>query len=183
MVGNDRPVVTQWHEVFDTQGYTRPQYVALLAKLKSYTPSHLHELEQRLHASLRELGITFGSFQTDRANTWFSDLLPHLFLPEEWELITRGFQQRVQAFELLLQDVYGKREILREGILPIPLILGSPQFQRSAVGLKPTTGRYLHLPGSRWATYGKTSLLRSSLRDLLYDARSTASRAGGSRPV
>src|SRR6266446_7086343 len=41
----------------------------------------------------------------------------------------------------------------------------------------------LSLPGSRWATYGKTSLLRSSLRDLLYDARSTASRTGGSRPV
>ena len=81
MVGNDRPAVTQWHEVFDTQGYTRAQYVALLAKLKSYTPTHLHELEQRLHASLRELGITFGSFQTDRANTWFSDLLPHLVLP------------------------------------------------------------------------------------------------------
>src|SRR5882724_9223814 len=73
--------------------------------------------------------------------------LPHLFLPEEWDLITRGFQQRVQAFELLLQDVYGKREILREGILPIPLILDSPRFQRSAVGLKPSTGRYLHLNG------------------------------------
>jgi uncharacterized circularly permuted ATP-grasp superfamily protein/uncharacterized alpha-E superfamily protein len=148
MVGNDRrPAVARWHEIFDTQGYTRPQYDALLARLKSYPPSYLRELEQRLHASLRELGITFGSFQTDRANTWFSDLLPHLFLTEEWELITRGFQQRVRAFELLLQDVYGKREILREGILPIPLILGSPQFQRSAVGLKPTNGHYLHLNG------------------------------------
>jgi uncharacterized circularly permuted ATP-grasp superfamily protein/uncharacterized alpha-E superfamily protein len=147
MLGNDRPAGTRWYEVFDTQGYARPQYVALLAKLESYPPSHLHELEQRLHASLRELGITFGSFHIDRANTWFSDLLPHLFLPEEWELITRGFQQRVRAFELLLQDVYGKREILREGILPIPLILGSPQFQRSAVGLKPTNGHYLHLNG------------------------------------
>jgi uncharacterized circularly permuted ATP-grasp superfamily protein len=147
MVGNDRGAVTRWHEVLDTQGYTRSQYVALLAKLRSYPPSYLHEQEQRLHASLRELGITFGSFHTDRANTWFSDLLPHLFLPEEWELITRGFQQRVRAFELLLQDVYGKREILREGLLPIPLILGSPQFQRSAVGLKPTNGHYLHLSG------------------------------------
>ena len=60
MVGNDRPAVTQWHEVFDTQGYTRPQYVALLAKLKSYTPSYLHELEQRLHASLRAAVIARG---------------------------------------------------------------------------------------------------------------------------
>jgi uncharacterized circularly permuted ATP-grasp superfamily protein/uncharacterized alpha-E superfamily protein len=100
-----------------------------------------------MHASTRELGITFGSSHFDRANTWFSDLLPHLFLAEEWDLITRGFQQRVHAYELLLHDVYGKREILREGILPIPLIVGSPQFQRSAVGLKPTGGHYLHLCG------------------------------------
>src|SRR3979411_3163476 len=41
----------------------------------------------------------------------------------------------------------------------------------------------LSLPGSRWAAYGKTSLLRSSFRDLLYDARSAASRTGGSRSV
>jgi uncharacterized circularly permuted ATP-grasp superfamily protein/uncharacterized alpha-E superfamily protein len=147
MVGNDRPTIAQWHEVLDTFGYPRSQYAALLSKLKGYAPSHLHELEQRLHASLRELGITFGSFQADRANTWFSDLLPQLFLPEEWELITRGFQQRVRAFELLLRDVYGKREILRENVLPIPLILGSPQFQRSSVGLRPTGDHYLHLNG------------------------------------
>jgi uncharacterized circularly permuted ATP-grasp superfamily protein/uncharacterized alpha-E superfamily protein len=147
MVGNDRPAVARWHEIFDTQGYSRPQYANLLAKLKSYPPPYLRELEQRLHASLRELGITFGSSQRDRANTWFSDLLPHLFLPEEWDLITRGFQQRVRAFESLLQDIYGKREILREGVLPIALIIGSPHFQRSAVGLKPTNGRYLHLNG------------------------------------
>jgi uncharacterized circularly permuted ATP-grasp superfamily protein/uncharacterized alpha-E superfamily protein len=100
-----------------------------------------------MHASTRELGITFGSSHTDRANTWFADLLPHLFLAEEWDLITRAFQQRVRAFELLLHDVYGKREILRDGILPIPLIVGSPQFQRSAVGLKPSGGYYLHLNG------------------------------------
>jgi uncharacterized circularly permuted ATP-grasp superfamily protein/uncharacterized alpha-E superfamily protein len=147
MVGNDRPTIAQWHEVLDTFGYPRSHYAALLSKLKGYAPSYLHELEQRLHASLRELGITFGSFQADRANTWFSDLLPQLFLPEEWELITRGFQQRVSAFELLLRDVYGKREILRENVLPIPLILGSPQFQRSAVGLRPTGDHYLHLNG------------------------------------
>jgi uncharacterized circularly permuted ATP-grasp superfamily protein/uncharacterized alpha-E superfamily protein len=147
MVGNDRPTVTRWHEILDTQGYTRSQYSTLLAALRSYPRPYLRELEQRLHTSLRELGITFGSSILNRANTWFSDLLPHLFGPEEWDLITRGFQQRVRAFELLLHDVYGKREILREGLLPIPVILGSPQFQRSAVGLRPASGHYLHLNG------------------------------------
>jgi uncharacterized circularly permuted ATP-grasp superfamily protein/uncharacterized alpha-E superfamily protein len=147
MVGNDRPTVARWHEILDTQGYTRSQYTTLLTTLRSYPRPYLRELEQRLHTSLRELGITFGSSILNRANTWFSDLLPHLFGPEEWDLITRGFQQRVRAFELLLHDVYGKREILREGILPIPVILGSPQFQRSAVGLRPASGHYLHLNG------------------------------------
>jgi len=161
---------TRWYEVFDTQGYARPQYDALLAKLESYPPSYLHELEQRLHASLRELGITFGSFHIDRANTWFSDLLPHLFLPEEWELITRGFQQRVRAFELLLQDVYGKREICGKASCPYLSFLAAPSFQRSAVGLQPTNGHYLHLNGiclyrdGDGRTYGKTSLFRPSFR-------------------
>jgi len=135
MVGNDRPAVTQWHEVFDTQGYARPQYVASLGQTKELHPIHLHELEQRLHASLRELGITFGSFQTDRANTWFSDLLPHLFLPEEWELITRGFQQRVQASSSFCRTFTAKEKFSGRRLADTSHSW-QPQFQRSAVGLK-----------------------------------------------
>src|SRR5260370_19356504 len=41
----------------------------------------------------------------------------------------------------------------------------------------------LSLSGCRRATYGKTSLFRSSFRDFVYDAGPAASRSGSSGPV
>ena len=140
--------VRPWHEILDSRGRPRKQYQPLLEHLKRYYSSaDLKELEERLEATLRELGISFEGSKSNAQNTWFSDLLPHIFLPDEWELLQKGFEQRIRAFELFLQDVYGQREILRQGILPIPLILGSPHFHRSAAGLRPPQGSYLHLSG------------------------------------
>ncbi|MBV8274547.1 MAG: circularly permuted type 2 ATP-grasp protein, partial [Verrucomicrobia bacterium] len=137
-----------WHEILDSRGRARKQYQPLLEHLESYySPADLKELEERLEATLRELGISFEGSKSNHQNTWFSDLLPHVFLPDEWELLQKGFEQRIRAFELFLQDVYGQREILRQGVLPIPIILGSPHYHRSAVGLRPPQGSYLHLSG------------------------------------
>src|ERR1700693_5498443 len=125
-----------WHEILDSRGRPRKQYQPLLEHLERYySPGDLKELEERLEATLRELAISFEGSKSNRQNTWFSDLLPHVFLPDEWELLQKGFEQRIRAFELFLQDVYGQREILRQGAIPIPLVLGSPHYHRSAVGL------------------------------------------------
>jgi uncharacterized circularly permuted ATP-grasp superfamily protein len=137
-----------WHEILDPRGRARKQYQPLLDHLERYySPADLKELEERLEATLRELGISFEGSSSNQLNTWFSDLLPQVFLPDEWELLKKGFEQRIRAFELFLQDVYGQREILRQGALPIPIVLGSPHFHRSAVGLRPPQGSYLHLSG------------------------------------
>ena len=126
-------------------GKPRAVYQLLLERVP--TAANLRELQDRLDATMRELGMTFEVPGSGLKNTWFCDLLPQIFTEEEWGLIVRGFQQRVRAFEALLQDLYGPREILREGVLPIPLVLGSPHYQHAATGLKPTHGAYLHLSG------------------------------------
>ena len=61
--------------------------------------------------------------------------------------IGRGFRQRLRAFEHFLADVYGKREILRAGAVPIQAVLGSPHFQNASIGLPRPRSAYLHLSG------------------------------------
>jgi uncharacterized circularly permuted ATP-grasp superfamily protein/uncharacterized alpha-E superfamily protein len=144
--GNRRP--NRWHEVLsEPDGDPRPPYAGLVRQLAGATSADLRELEERLDTTLRELGVTFEIPDGDHHNTWFCDLLPQIFTGDEWSQIIRGFDQRVRAFDMFLADVYGKREILRLGVLPIPLVLGSPNFQRSATGLEPTGGHFLHLCG------------------------------------
>jgi uncharacterized circularly permuted ATP-grasp superfamily protein/uncharacterized alpha-E superfamily protein len=145
---NGNPPPKRWHEVLsEPRGQPRAPYERLVRQLERATSADLRELEERIDATLRELGVTFELPSADHHNTWFCDLLPQVFTGDEWAKIVRGFEQRVRAFDMFLSDVYGKREILRQGVIPIPAVLGSPNFQRSAAGLAPTDGHFLHLSG------------------------------------
>ena len=148
MPRNGKSPEKRWNEVFDANlGAPRAPYSAVIRQLEQVTSSDLRDLEERLDATLRDLGITFELPTGEHHNTWFCDLLPQIFANEEWHQILRGFQQRFRAFEYLLQDIYGQREILKEGIIPIPVVLGSPNYQRSAVGLPTAGNHFLHLSG------------------------------------
>jgi uncharacterized circularly permuted ATP-grasp superfamily protein/uncharacterized alpha-E superfamily protein len=148
----DRPASTRrtahpkgaWSEVLDAEGKPRPLYQSLLARLESLPRAELRLLDHRMEATLRELGAAPTS-RAENAPVWSCDLLPHIFEAQEWTRVTSGLRQRMKAFELFLADVHGEREILRSGNLPIGSVLGSPFFQRPAVGLPPTRGAYLHL--------------------------------------
>ena len=136
-----------WSEVLDEQGQPRPSYGPLLHRLDALPKGELRQLDQRMEAAMRELGVTFGlaKRQAFGQKPWSCDLLPHVFSGEEWTLVTRGLRQRMRAMEFFLGDIYGRQEILRHGMIPIPPVLGSPHFLRPAVHLEPTRGRYLHV--------------------------------------
>jgi uncharacterized circularly permuted ATP-grasp superfamily protein/uncharacterized alpha-E superfamily protein len=145
---NGKSPSKRWHEVLsEPRGEPRAPYAGLVRQLERSTSADLREVEERLDATLRELGVTFELPSGDHHNTWFCDLLPQVFTGDEWERIVRGFEQRVRAFDMFLSDVYGKREILRQGVIPIPAVLGSPNFQRATAGLTPVDNYFLQLCG------------------------------------
>jgi uncharacterized circularly permuted ATP-grasp superfamily protein/uncharacterized alpha-E superfamily protein len=138
-----------WHEVIGDDGKPRPQFADVLANLNELPPSDRRTLSERMEAVLREMGVTFDLLRNDPwgREPWSCDLLPHIFASEDWALIVRGFQQRLQAFELFLQDIYGKKEILRAGVVPLQAVLASPHYELPAVGLPRPRDVFLHLSG------------------------------------
>ncbi len=100
-----------------------------------------------VEATLREMGVSFDFATGENHRPWVCDLLPQIFKPEEWKIIESGMRQRMQAFDLFLQDVYGRKEILRAGIIPIHPVLGSRNYENAAVDLPRPQGSYLHLSG------------------------------------
>ncbi|MEY5009670.1 MAG: hypothetical protein RLZZ253_809 [Verrucomicrobiota bacterium] len=139
----------KWHEVIGPDGAPRPLYAGLLSHLNRLKPSELRFLEERMTATLREMGVTFDLIRNDPwgHQPWACDLLPHILNAQEWDLLSRGFRQRLRAFELFLSDIYGPKDILRAGVLPVPLVLGSPHFQAAASGLPRPRNSFLHLSG------------------------------------
>jgi len=138
-----------WDEVFDMEGVPRPIYSRLIEYLQSFRPPELRILDDRMEATLREMGVTLDVIRKDPwgQQAWACDLLPQVFALEDWHKIVRGVRQRLEAFELLLRDVYGKKDILRQGVIPIQPVLGSPQYQNASIGLPRAQGAYLHLSG------------------------------------
>ena len=137
----------KWHEIYDASGQIRPHYEKLLHHLGSLRDPHHKTLNDRMEANLREMGVSFTFTHTSNKRPWICDLLPHVFTPTEWNLIVAGFRQRLRAFEYFIADVYSKKQILREGIVPIQPVLGSRHYKAASIGLPRPLDAYLHLSG------------------------------------
>ena len=139
-----QPHPTEWNEVLDPSGHPRHGYTRILHALENLQSPERRILQERLDATLREMGVTFSA---RGAPPWNCDLLPQVFTAAEWNLISQGMLQRLRAFECFLQDVYGRREILRSGAVPVSPVLGSPHYQTASVGIPSAQNAYLHLSG------------------------------------
>ncbi len=140
---------TRWHEVYAPDGTTRPLFSKLASDLADLAPADLRVLDDRMEATLREMGVTFDITRNDPwgQQPWTCDLLPQMFASEDWAFLVAGIRQRLRAFECFLQDIYDRREILRAGVVPIHAVLGSPHYQNAAIGLLRPRDSFLHLSG------------------------------------
>ena len=138
-----------WNETFGRDGQPREVYRALFERLDGMPAPRVRALDERLEATMREMGVTFDVVRERQwgRRPWYCDLLPQIFTPDEWGPLVAGVCQRLRAFELFLKDVYSGRKILRDQVVPVQPVLGSPFFQPAATNLPPPGGAYLHLSG------------------------------------
>lgn len=137
------------HEIHSPDGGPRPEYAALQTRLDALSPAELRGLGDRMDATLREMGVTFDLNRDSPwgQTPWKCDLLPHVFSSSEWSHIVRGVRQRLRAFEMFLRDIYTHRRILRDNVIPVQPVLGSPYYQNASIGLPLPANAYLHLCG------------------------------------
>ena len=127
----------------------RPALAALGRWLDATDPAELRRRQRAAEATFRQLGITFSVYgDTDASERIIPfDIVPRVFLADEWERLSAGLVQRVEAINAFLDDIYGERRILKEGVLPEDLILGNPQFRPEIAGMRPPHGIWAHICG------------------------------------
>ena len=76
----------------------------------------------------RRIGITFGVYgDKDAAERLIPfDIVPRLISRAEWRKLEAGLAQNARALYLFLTDIYGKRAILKELVIPPELIMRNP---------------------------------------------------------
>jgi uncharacterized circularly permuted ATP-grasp superfamily protein len=137
-------------ELFADTGVPRKHAANLVTTLDGMGRVVLTELGHRRDEIFRQQGITFAISDPSGApheRPFPLDLVPRIIPADEWELIERGLAQRLAALNAFLDDVYHGREIVREGIVPWELVLGSPEFRRAVHGVRPPGGIYFHVAG------------------------------------
>jgi uncharacterized circularly permuted ATP-grasp superfamily protein len=139
--------------MFDEMGgdesSVRPAYVELSRWLKEVPPDVLDFRRREAELFFRRLGITFAVYGDPEAQERLIpfDIIPRILAQAEWQLLERGLEQRVKAINAYVKDAYGRREILRAGIVPEDLVFQNPVFRPEMSGQKVPHDIYVHVAG------------------------------------
>ncbi|MFC3580634.1 circularly permuted type 2 ATP-grasp protein [Sphingomonas hylomeconis] len=138
-------------EIMGCGGSTTPRpEMAALGQWIEDTPAHeLRRRQESAEATFRQLGITFAVYGESDASERIIpfDIVPRIFLADEWRRLSEGLVQRVEAINAFLDDIYGARKILDAGVLPPDLIFGNAQFRPEIAGMRPPHGIWAHICG------------------------------------
>ncbi|MFA5968894.1 MAG: circularly permuted type 2 ATP-grasp protein [Sphingomonas sp.] len=136
-------------EIMGKGEIARSELAALGTWLADTPDSELRRRQQSAEATFRQLGITFAVYGDESASERIIpfDIVPRVFLKREWDRLSEGLVQRVEAINAFLDDIYGERKILKDGVLPTDLIFGNPQFRPEIAGMRPPHGVWAHICG------------------------------------
>src|SRR5436305_6186953 len=136
-------------EMNGLSGDLRPAYQELSRWLKETPPDALEYRRQEAELIFRRIGITFAVYgEADAQERLIPfDVLPRILAAAEWQLLSRGLEQRVKAINAYIRDIYGQREILRAGIIPEDLVFQNPVFRPEMNGQKVPHDIYVIIAG------------------------------------
>lgn len=98
---------------------------------------------------LERYGVRFGIYKngTFKEQIFPFDAIPRVITAADWEHLSRGLAQRVDALNAFLRDVYTERAIVRDGIIPAEFIFSSKGYLPQCEGIRPAAGVFSHISG------------------------------------
>jgi uncharacterized circularly permuted ATP-grasp superfamily protein/uncharacterized alpha-E superfamily protein len=129
------PVAGHWDEMAREPGAIRPHWEQVWAAIQALGPQGIAGRRASLDRLLRDEGVTYmlagaGEEGTADRRAWELDPVPLLVDSDEWRTIESGLVQRAELLELIFTDLYGRRDLLRRGLLPAELVWAHPGFLR-----------------------------------------------------
>jgi uncharacterized circularly permuted ATP-grasp superfamily protein len=136
-------------EMTGADGGLRPAYRELARWLEQVPADALEFRRREAEVLFRRIGITFAVYGEAEGQERLIpfDVLPRILAAAEWELVRKGLEQRLNAINRFVADIYGRREILKAGIIPADLIFQNPVFRPEMNGKRVPHDIYVHIGG------------------------------------
>ena len=138
-----------YDEMLAAPGKPRAAYRRLYEQLGRLGPDEL----QRRHALAMEMfrnhGITFAVYPDAQGTekVFPFDVIPRVIEAATWRRLEDGLKQRIHALNLFLDDIYGRKLILKQRAIPPDIVLSSSLYLREIEGLPVPHGIHSHIAG------------------------------------
>ncbi len=98
---------------------------------------------------LARYGVKFGIYKNNvfKEQLFPFDAIPRIIEHEEFLFLERGLKQRVMALNLFIKDIYSKKQIVKDGIVPEDFIFASSGYMAECENALPPKGIYCHISG------------------------------------
>lgn len=111
---------------------------ALFTHINELGYEELQHRQKIAEKTIAQMGISFTVY-SDSGNIdrlWPFDLLPRTIEYDEWQKVSEGLKQRLDALNYFIEDIYNDQAIIKEGIVPADVVLSSKDYKPECQGMK-----------------------------------------------
>lgn len=111
--------------------------------------SELLQHTDKINELLARYGVKFGIYKNNvfKEQLFPFDSIPRIIEHEEFNYLEKGLKQRVVALNLFLKDIYSKKQIVKDGVIPEDFIFASSGYMAECEGVTPIKNIYSHISG------------------------------------
>ena len=113
-------------EFIAPDGHRRAHWVDLLHALTELSDDEINRRFATAEHHIRATGVSYRAYGDTSEKSWPLGRLPLLIGAEEWEQLASGVEQRARLMEAVLEDVYGKGQLVAEGapaaVIAMPIV-------------------------------------------------------------
>ena len=110
----------------------------------------LQEIEKNCQSTISARGINFRVYAANNRaeeKKWPLDIIPRIIPKSVWNKISKGLAQRVKALNLFIDDVYNKKKIFKDNVVPKELVFNSPYYIKECDGFSPKYKAWSNISG------------------------------------
>ncbi len=127
-----RPLAGCYDEMVDPAGLPRPHWARLVSVFSELGVDELLRRHDEVARLIDQDGVVYNAYDDDgnAGRRWLVDPVPTVIASREWEAIETGLIERAELLDLVLDDLYGERELLRRGVVAPEAVFGHAGFLR-----------------------------------------------------
>ena len=134
-----------YDEVLKSDMKINPNWEKLLSNFSKLGIKEITKRQENLDWLLAENGVTYNVYNDPKGlnRPWSLNIIPFVIDNKEWKTLEKGLQQRAHVLDLVLKDIYGKRELIKNGIIPHEIIFSHRGFLRPCDQIQYKTAQQL----------------------------------------